>query len=185
MTRIVSALVVAALLALAVPAVVDAHFKLLEPASWIVENERGDPQKSAPCGADPKAEMSAAASKVTGGSKLHLKVLETIYHPGHYRVALAQDETGTNLEGLLVGSFDAFRFDSPKLDLATSLFLYPSLSTAGRLRGEATIRLKYELLPDFNVGISATDTFDSDPPEETATTNDFITTFTIGWSYRR
>ena len=89
MTRIASALVVAALLALAVPAAVDAHFKLLEPASWIVENERGDPQKSAPCGADPKAEMSAAASKVTGGSKLHLKVLETIYHPGHYRVALA------------------------------------------------------------------------------------------------
>jgi hypothetical protein len=87
MTRIASALVVAALLA--VPAVVDAHFKLLEPASWIVENERGDPQKSAPCGADPKAEMSAAVSKVTGGSKLHLKVIETIYHPGHYRVALA------------------------------------------------------------------------------------------------
>ena len=26
---------------------------------------------------------------MTGGSKLHLKVLETIYHPGHYRVALA------------------------------------------------------------------------------------------------
>ena len=89
MTRIAAALVVAALLALAVPAAVDAHFKLLEPASWIVENERGDPQKSAPCGADPKAEMSAAVSKVTGGSKLHLKVLETIYHPGHYRVALA------------------------------------------------------------------------------------------------
>ena len=27
--------------------------------------------------------------KAVGGSKLHLKVLETIYHPGHYRVALA------------------------------------------------------------------------------------------------
>ena len=26
---------------------------------------------------------------MTGGSKLHLKVQETIYHPGHYRVALA------------------------------------------------------------------------------------------------
>src|SRR5215204_1389054 len=89
MIRIAAALVSAALLAISVPAVVDAHFKLLEPASWIVENERGDPQKSAPCGADPKAEMSAAVNKVTGGSKLHLKVLETIYHPGHYRVALA------------------------------------------------------------------------------------------------
>jgi hypothetical protein len=98
---------------------------------------------------------------------------------------LAEGETGTNLEGVLAGAFDAFRFDSPKLDLATSLFLYPSLSTAGRLRGEGTVRLKYELLADFNVGISATDTFDSDPPEATATTNDFITTFTIGWSYRR
>lgn len=69
--------------------VLDAHFKLVEPASWIVENERGDPQKAAPCGADAKAEMSKAVTPVKGGSLLHLKVLETIYHPGHYRVALA------------------------------------------------------------------------------------------------
>jgi hypothetical protein len=69
--------------------VADAHFKLIEPASWIVENERGDPQKAAPCGADAKAEMSKAVTPVKGGSMLHLKVVETIYHPGHYRVALA------------------------------------------------------------------------------------------------
>jgi hypothetical protein len=71
------------------PAVVQAHFKLLEPASWQVESERGDPQKLAPCGTDPNSKPSEAVTKVTGGSKLHLKVLETIYHPGHYRVALA------------------------------------------------------------------------------------------------
>jgi len=73
----------------AVPGALDAHFKMLEPASWIVENERGDPQKSAPCGADPKATMSGLVSKAVGGSLLHLKLVETIYHPGHYRVALA------------------------------------------------------------------------------------------------
>ena len=55
----------------------------------MVENERGDPQKSAPCGATADAKMSGAVTKVTGGSMLHLKVQETIYHPGHYRVALA------------------------------------------------------------------------------------------------
>ena len=33
-----------------VPAAAHAHFKLLEPASWIIENERGDPQKAGPCG---------------------------------------------------------------------------------------------------------------------------------------
>jgi hypothetical protein len=27
-----------------------AHFKLVEPASWLIENERGDPQKAGPCG---------------------------------------------------------------------------------------------------------------------------------------
>lgn len=71
------------------PVALGAHFKLLAPASWIVENERGDPQKSAPCGADPKAEMSGVVTPVTGGSVLRLRVLETIYHPGHYRVALS------------------------------------------------------------------------------------------------
>ena len=59
---------------------------MLEPASWIVENERGDPQKSTPCGVNPEAKLSGAITKVTGGSLLHLKVVETIYHPGHYRV---------------------------------------------------------------------------------------------------
>ena len=27
-----------------------AHFRLLEPASWIQENQLGDPQKLGPCG---------------------------------------------------------------------------------------------------------------------------------------
>jgi len=98
---------------------------------------------------------------------------------------LAEETTGTSLEGLLFAGWDAFRFDSPKLDLATSLFLYPSISDPGRVRGEGTVRLKYELFSDFNVGVSATDTFDSNPPEESATRNDYITAFTIGWSYRR
>jgi len=85
--RVSMALVMAS--AVAAPAAVQAHFKLLEPASAIVESERGDPQKAAPCGGAADAKASEAVTKVTGGSKIHLKVLETIYHPGHYRVALA------------------------------------------------------------------------------------------------
>ena len=87
--RVLIATLFASALAVGTGVVADAHFKLLEPASWIVENERGDPQKAAPFGADPKAEMSKALTPVKGGSALHLKVTETIYHPGHYRVALA------------------------------------------------------------------------------------------------
>lgn len=69
----------------------DAHFKLLEPASWLVSNDRGDPQKAAPCGGDAKDKgtPSNIVGSAVGGQKLRLRVLETIYHPGHYRVALA------------------------------------------------------------------------------------------------
>src|SRR5437870_8438862 len=68
-----------------------AHFKLLEPASWLVESDRGDPQKAGPCGGSNTdwGKPSYAVSKVTGGQKLHLKLQETVFHPGHYRVALA------------------------------------------------------------------------------------------------
>ena len=77
---------------LAIPAQsASAHFKLLEPASWLIESDRGDPQKAGPCGGSNTdwGKPSYIISKVTGGQKLHLKIQETVYHPGHYRVALA------------------------------------------------------------------------------------------------
>ena len=68
-----------------------AHFRLLEPASWIIENERGDPQKAGPCGGTNAdwGKPSYAVNRVTGGQMLHIRIQETVYHPGHYRVALA------------------------------------------------------------------------------------------------
>src|SRR6266567_1643645 len=83
--------IVSAVLVAVVPAVTHAHFKLMEPASWIVEDDRGDPQKGFPCGGSNTdyGKPSYAVTQAVGGSKIHLKVQETIYHPGHYRVALA------------------------------------------------------------------------------------------------
>src|SRR5438094_8122331 len=68
-----------------------AHFRLLEPASWLIESDRGDPQKSGPCGGSNTdwGKPSYFISKAVGGQKLHIKVQETVYHPGHYRAALA------------------------------------------------------------------------------------------------
>ena len=78
---------------IALPAGTAAHFRLLEPQSWLEMNNLGDPQKVGPCGGDPKGEnqklLTNAVTKVAGGSKLHLKIQETIFHSGHYRVALA------------------------------------------------------------------------------------------------
>jgi hypothetical protein len=87
-TRLV---LVSAVLVTIVPTVTQAHFRLMEPASWLIEDDRGDPQKSGPCGGSNTdyGKPSYIVNQAVGGSALHVKVLETIYHPGHYRVALA------------------------------------------------------------------------------------------------
>lgn len=76
------------------PAVAHAHFTLLEPACYSEQNRLGDPQKSAPCGqADPgrPAEMTGDVTTYVQGQTITLKVEETIFHPGHYRVSIAPD----------------------------------------------------------------------------------------------
>ena len=91
MTQPIRIAIVAATVLCATPVAVIGHFKLIEPASWLIENDRGDPQKTGPCGGSNTdwGKPSYVVTKATGGQKLHIKVLETIYHPGHYRVALA------------------------------------------------------------------------------------------------
>ena len=56
-----------------------------------MENDLGDPQKALPCGGTSAnaGTPSNVVNKVQGGQKLHLKVQETVYHPGHYRASLA------------------------------------------------------------------------------------------------
>ena len=78
----------------------DAHFVLIFPAASMMQNRLGDPQKIAPCGGvsgnpargtPPNPGVpSGAVTNVKGGTNLPLMVQESIFHPGHYRVALAR-----------------------------------------------------------------------------------------------
>jgi hypothetical protein len=84
----------------ALSATADAHFVLVQPAPMIVQNRLGDPQKIAPCGgvsANPgrgtppnPGTPTNAVTNLTGGQMLHVLVQETVFHPGHYRIALAR-----------------------------------------------------------------------------------------------
>ena len=76
------------------------HFILISPAANLAQDRLGDPQKIGPCGgvsanpgrgtpANPGV-PSGAVTSVKGGTNLPLMVQETIFHPGHYRVALAR-----------------------------------------------------------------------------------------------
>lgn len=95
------------------------------------------------------------------------------------------DRAETSVEGLIGANWSAFRLDSPKLDFATEVRIYPGITTLGRLRGDLDIRVRYELLNDFFVGLNFSDQFDSRPPGGSGAKNDFVTSVSIGWSYRR
>lgn len=77
--------------ALLTPSGGQAHFQMIQPTGWLIEDRLGDPQKLAPCGgtsANPGT-PSNAVTEVQGGDNLSVKLRETIFHPGHYRIALA------------------------------------------------------------------------------------------------
>lgn len=98
---------------------------------------------------------------------------------------LSADTTKANLEGLVAFDWAWFRFDTPKLDVGTSATAYPSISQLGRIRGDAKVRVKYEIFKDFHVGLNFSLTFDSKPPDASAAKTDYQSSVTIGWSYRR
>jgi hypothetical protein len=80
-----SSVLVLAVPLLALPVTAQAHFTLLAPPP--ASNSTDGGKGSAPCG--PTSMPSNVVTTVMGGSKLMLKVNETVAHPGFYRVALS------------------------------------------------------------------------------------------------
>lgn len=75
---------------LGAPLLARAHFKLDSPASLSAQSSQGNPQKTAPCGQDDGVfELTNEITTVAPGASLEISVTETVGHPGHFRVTLA------------------------------------------------------------------------------------------------
>ncbi|MFT5430061.1 MAG: hypothetical protein ACI9OJ_000734 [Myxococcota bacterium] len=69
-----------------------AHFVLMDPPSYADQNFLGDPQKQPPCGQGATIiGPTGLTATYKAGSTISITIGEKIYHPGHYRVAIAQD----------------------------------------------------------------------------------------------
>ncbi len=75
-----------------------------------------------------------------------------------------------------------FRFDYPKTNITTGLTLLPSLSDWGRVRGEATINVRRELVSDLFLELSLKDSYDNRSPEGRKS-NDWGAVTSIGYSF--
>jgi uncharacterized protein (TIGR03382 family) len=73
-----------------------AHFVLDAPPAYSVQNALGLPEKSAPCGqADPGTPVvpTNVVTPFHAGDMITVTIDEKVFHPGHYRVALATDQS--------------------------------------------------------------------------------------------
>ena len=93
------------------------------------------------------------------------------------------DSVSVSLEGLIGVVFNAFRYDSPKLNAAVTSQLYPSFSIQGRVRWQNDLRVSYELVKDFMLTVTLFDSFDNKPQSEGAERNDYGTTLAISWTF--
>jgi hypothetical protein len=90
---------------------------------------------------------------------------------------------GYNLEAFVSGSHAVFRYDYPRTDVASEITVYPSLSSWGRVRLELDVSASREVAKDFTVVLSFYDSYDSDPPDVTAETNDYGLVASLGWTF--
>jgi uncharacterized protein DUF481 len=74
-------------------------------------------------------------------------------------------------------------YDFPNLTLGGRLQIIPSLTDAGRVRLQADARVRREIISDFYVSVSVFDSFDSRPPTEGASKNDWGPVVSIGYKW--
>jgi MYXO-CTERM domain-containing protein len=90
-----ASLVLGVLGALFAPEIADAHFVLQAPQAWMSQDSLGLPEKLGPCGDEDDgtdaATPTGTVTTVQEGSKITVTINEVIFHPGHYRIAVAKD----------------------------------------------------------------------------------------------
>ena len=93
------------------------------------------------------------------------------------------EENNDTVEAVLALDWDWFRYDTPELDLSTSLRVFPNLSDTGRVRGEFDIRLRWEIIEDLFWQLSFYESFDSNPTVDDTPSTDYGITTSLGWQF--
>lgn len=86
-------------------------------------------------------------------------------------------------EGLLQGNYTFFRTSDPEVDLSVGLNLYPSLTVSGRIRSEANVTSRYEIIKDLYFQLSYIASWDNKPQSEGAQRRDWSIVSSLGYKF--
>jgi hypothetical protein len=97
----------------------------------------------------------------------------------NYSAALGKPKA-TNADALAGFDFGTFRFTTT--DIRSRFGLFPSLTTPGRMRMQATSDLRIKIVKDLYWGFHFYENFDSKPPIS-ANKNDLAVSTSLGWKF--
>lgn len=94
-----------------------------------------------------------------------------------------QNNVSQDLEAVFTGNYNLYLFASPKINLNATAIAYPSLTQWGRFRSDLNLALSWEIFSDFTFGFSIYYNSDNRPPDSTASSTDWGTTTSIGYTF--
>ena len=97
----------------------------------------------------------------------------------HYSESIGRPRT-TNADAITGADFATFRFN--RTDIRSRFSLFPSLTTPGRMRLQATSDLRIKIVKDLWWGFHVYENFDSKPPVR-ADKNDLGVSTSLGWKF--
>lgn len=161
-------------------------YKRFWPNRWLVSGFVSGTRNDE-LGIDLRTTLGGGGGRIITQSNHSRLLLESGLQVSRENLASAEDGSNSpdqdTLEAFVSMDWDVYRFDSPELDLSTSLEIIPNLTDTGRIRGEFDIALRWEVIHDLFWEIRYYNSYDSDPGIEGAEQNDYGITTSLGYDF--
>ena len=95
-----------------------------------------------------------------------------------------RSQPGRNsLEALFATQYSFFEYDTPKRSIDAGLAVFPSLTESGRIRAEADIDSRIEIVEDLFFNVTVYGSYDSDADPSAPSNTDYGVVTSLGYSF--
>jgi hypothetical protein len=124
------------------------------------------------------------------GAGIGRYLVQDMHHEWSVVAGLAYDRenfegesTRNSIEGVLSTEYSFFQYDTPKRSVDVGLSVFPSLTESGRIRAEADVDWRVELVEDFFFDLSFYGSYDSKADPEAASNVDYGVITSLGYTF--
>lgn len=99
------------------------------------------------------------------------------------RENFSEQPTNESVEGVLGTQYWFFRYNAPEASLNATVNMFPSLTESGRVRSEAQMNARYEIVSDLFFQLTFYGSYDSEPGAGAESKSDYGVTTSLGYSF--